>query len=164
MRFAIYLLRRGVINSDQFASAVEAQQDGQPPLGQVAIEEGMLTVREVFKILRLQTDLPNDRFGEAAVELGLLSRKQVAELLMLQANRRKPMTQVLVDLEIMTPAQVDREMQAFRRGLERGGADSRRKLIENAMATAMSRGATAGDPSIAQQAAEALRDELATTR
>ncbi|QDU90873.1 hypothetical protein Pla175_42860 [Pirellulimonas nuda] len=133
MRFAIYLMRRGVINTDQFARAVEAQHDEQAPLGQLAIEEGMLTVREVFKVLRTQSDLPHDRFGDTAVEMGLLSQRQVIDLLMLQGARRRPMSELLVDLEILTPAQVNREMQAFRRGQERGGAAARRVMVENAM-------------------------------
>ncbi len=133
MRFAIYLMRRGVINSDQFARAVEAQLDEQAPLGQLAIEEGTLTVREVLKVLRVQSDLPHDRFGDTAVELGLLSQQQVNDLLMLQSARRRPMGELLVDLEILTPAQLDREMQAFRRGQERGGAAARRVIVENAL-------------------------------
>ncbi len=133
MRFALYLLRRDVITTDQFAQLVEAHLDEQAPLGQLAIEQGVLGVREVLKVLRLQSDLPHDRFGETAVELELLTRDQVAELLMKQASRRRPMSQLVVDFGFLTEDQARQEMQAFRRRQERGGAAARRTLVENAI-------------------------------
>ncbi|MEX2168046.1 MAG: hypothetical protein WD851_01935 [Pirellulales bacterium] len=122
MKFGLFLTRSGVIAPEQFISVLQKQQEDLVPLGQLAIEEGKLTVQDVFKVLRVQTDLPHDRFGETAVELGLLDKRDIAELLMVQSGRCQPFSTLLVEMGFLTSEQVDRELLAYRRGLERDGA------------------------------------------
>ncbi|MEM6655643.1 MAG: hypothetical protein AAF596_07570 [Planctomycetota bacterium] len=122
MRFGVYLMRRGVITANQFVEALQEQLDQQPPMGQLAIEEGALSVREVFDVLRSQSDSTAGRFGDAAMELGLLARQQVAELLLLQADRVPPLEEVLVKIGILDQDTVVAELAAFRCDMESNGA------------------------------------------
>lgn len=122
MRFGMYLMRRGVISAEQLVDALEEQADRQPPLGQIAIEEGALSVRDVFEVLRAQSESSSNRFGDVAMERGLLTRRQIADLLMLQADRVRPLSEILIDLGAVDPAIVEAELEAYRRDRERDGA------------------------------------------
>lgn len=133
MRFGIYMMRRGVLSAEQLIEALDEQMSLQPPMGQLAIEEGVLSVREVFAVLRTQADTANGRFGDAAMQLGLLDRGQVANLLMLQADRIPPLSDLLVSIGTLDQATVDNELASFRRDMERSGA-KRSDAPSNALA------------------------------
>lgn len=148
MRFGLYLLRRGVITPAQLVAAFEAQQEDLAPLGQLAMEEGMLTVGEVFRVLRFQSDSAQDRFGDAAIALGLLTKGQLAELLMEQSNRQRPLDAVLLEQGAVDRGTLEAEREAFRRNRERSGATNARRLSVAASApvSAVSAGAPQREP------------------
>src|SRR5690606_7738122 len=72
------------------------------PLGQLAIEEGLLGVRQVLDVIRTQHLQPGRLFGEIAVDLEYLTEAEVATLLMLQQQRQRPMIDHLVELGRLT--------------------------------------------------------------
>ncbi len=121
MQFGMYLYNQGIITAEQLIAALQLQGERLIPLGVIAIEESKLAVRDVLSILRVQSDLPNDRFGDIAVDLGLMTRRDLAELLMEQSNRRIPVGDCLLELEFVTRAQLDEALASFRRDRERGG-------------------------------------------
>ena len=121
MQFGIYLCRNGIITADQLVTAMEMQDEQMVPLGVIAMEEGKLSVRDVFSILRVQSDLPNDRFGDIAIDLGLMTKRDLAELLMLQSNRRAKIGDCLTSLGFLSQEQLDKALAAYRRDRERGG-------------------------------------------
>lgn len=102
MRFGLYLVRRGLVKPADLVAALEKQQRELPRLGQIAIEEGMLSVREVFQVLHHLGPLAEERFGERAIELGLLKRQEVAELLLIQSERCRPVSEILVERGALT--------------------------------------------------------------
>lgn len=122
MRFGLYLVRRGYVAPRDLVAAFEKQQRELPRLGQLAIEEGMLTAREVFEVMHHQTPLAEERFGERAVELGLLTRREVAELLMVQSDRCRPVAEVLVERGVLSPEEERQAREAYHAELERGAA------------------------------------------
>jgi hypothetical protein len=122
MQFGMYLYKQGIITAEQFVAAMELQDEQVVPLGVIAMEEGKLAVRDVLSILRVQSDLPNDRFGDIAIELGMMTKRDLAELLMQQSNRRLKIGDCLVELGILKQEQLDDALAAFRRERERGGA------------------------------------------
>ncbi|WP_425400802.1 hypothetical protein [Aeoliella sp.] len=122
MQFGMYLYRNGIVSAEQFVEAIALQDECRIPLGVLAMESGKLAVRDVLSILRVQSDLPNDRFGDIAIDLGLLTKQDVAELLTLQSDRRMPMGLCMVELGYMTEEQAAEELSSYRRERERGGA------------------------------------------
>lgn len=126
MRFELKLLHDGLITAEQLVAALERQIEQMPQLGQVAIEEGKLNVNELFSVLRVQADLPQERFGETAIELNLLSREEVAELLLLQSERKRPLHSILVEIGAIPADVVHARLEAYKRGMESGASDRRR--------------------------------------
>jgi hypothetical protein len=92
------LVRSGLVSADDYVEALGRREEERPPLGQVAIEEGLLGVRQVLDVIRTQHVEPERRFGEVAVDKGYLTTSQVATLLMLQQERQRPVIDHLVEL------------------------------------------------------------------
>jgi hypothetical protein len=90
-----------------------------PPVGQLAMEEGVLSARQVFKILRCQTDLPHERFGDVAVSMSLMTPAELQRLLLIQWERKPPLAEVLVALRLLSQTQVDEQLVAYRSAMER---------------------------------------------
>ncbi len=55
MHFAVHLKKSGVITAEQLVAAVEVQLSMLVPIGQLALEEGILAARDIFNILRAQS-------------------------------------------------------------------------------------------------------------
>lgn len=114
MHFGLYLRQRGIISSEQFVEAVEAQLKVLTRIGQLALEEGILSPRDVFDVLRAQSEMPHKRFGEVAIELGLMTRDEVLRLLVIQADRKPQLADVFVRQGVLTEEQMRRELAEFR--------------------------------------------------
>lgn len=114
MHFGLYLKQQGVISSAQLVAAIEAQLKSLTRIGQIALEEGLLSPRNVFDVLRAQSESPYKRFGEVAIELGLMTRDELLKLLVIQADRRPQIADVLVHQGVLTEEQMLRELAAFR--------------------------------------------------
>jgi len=119
MKFGLYLKNKGVITAEQLVSAIECQHNRMPPLGQLAMEAGILSPREVFSVLRCQSDIPHERFGEVAVALGVMTPAQLQRLLMIQWERKPDVGEVLVNQGVLSQAQADAELAAYRQAMER---------------------------------------------
>jgi hypothetical protein len=115
MHFGLHLKKSGVISAEQLVAALEIQQSTLVPIGQLALEEGMLSARDIFNILRAQSDAPNVRFGDLAIEMGLMCRDDVMRLLMIQADRKRPIAEILVGQGVLTDAEMEAELAAYRR-------------------------------------------------
>jgi hypothetical protein len=117
MHFGLYLKRKGIITADQLVAALEAQLATLPRIGQLALEEGIISPRDIFDVLLAQSESPNERFGELAIDLGLMTHDQLMRLLMIQADRKRPLAEVLVSQGILSEQQMGAEMAGFRRSL-----------------------------------------------
>jgi len=115
MHFGIYLKNRGVITAEQFVAALEVQIKRLTPIGQLALEEGIISPREVFDVLRAQGQRPNVRFGDLAISMGLMNRNDLMRLLMLQEDRKRSLSDILVAQGVMTTEWAKAEMLEFRR-------------------------------------------------
>ncbi|TWT48661.1 hypothetical protein [Botrimarina hoheduenensis] len=101
MKPEIELLQSGAITPEQYIAAARRQEQETIPLGQLAIEEGHLSAREVFEILHTQRQESHQRFGDIAVRLGYLERSQVAMLLLRQLEQRRSMIDLLVEMGVV---------------------------------------------------------------
>jgi hypothetical protein len=118
MQFGLYLKKKGIISAEQLVAALEVQQKQLVRIGQLAIEEGILTPREVFQVLRSQSESPHERFGEIAVNLGLMTRGQLQALLMRQMDRKRPLSEVLIQQHAISPLHAAEELAEFRHEIE----------------------------------------------
>lgn len=114
MRFGLYLKAKGIISAEQLVSAIEAQNAANVPIGQLALEEGVLSAREIFAVLQAQSTSPQERFGDMAVQMGLMTRQELMQLLMIQADRRVPIARILVYQGALSESDAARELAAFR--------------------------------------------------
>jgi hypothetical protein len=119
MQFALYLKNKGVITAEQLVAALEEQLGSLVPIGQLALEENVLSPRDIFDVLQAQSDSPNERFGDLAVEMGLMSRNDLMRLLMIQSDRKRPITDILIEQGALTPQKAASEMTAYRRTQQR---------------------------------------------
>jgi len=119
MKFGLYLKKKGVITAEVLVAALDYQHSRMPPVGQLAMEEGVLSARQVFKVLHCQSGIPHERFGEVAVGMGMMKPAELQRLLMIQWERKPAFADVLVKLRILDPAQVEEELTAYRAEMER---------------------------------------------
>jgi hypothetical protein len=115
VHFGLYLKKKGIISAEQLVEALEAQLQALVPIGQLALEEGILSARDIFDVLRAQSDSPYELFGELALELRLMTREQLTRLLMIQADRKRPLSEILIRQGVITQRQAAMEMAAYRR-------------------------------------------------
>jgi hypothetical protein len=117
MHFGLHLKKSGVISAEQLVAALEAQLGTLVPIGQLALEEGILSARDIFSILRAQSGAPSVHFGDMAIEMGLLTRDDVMRLLMIQSDRKRPIGEILVGQGVLSESQLKTELAAYRRAL-----------------------------------------------
>jgi hypothetical protein len=115
MHFGIYLKNKGIITAEQLVAAIEVQLNRLTPIGQLALEEGMISPRDIFDVLRAQREKPSVRFGDLAIDMGLMSRKDLTRLLMLQADRKRSIEEILVGQRVISAEQAETEIMEFRR-------------------------------------------------
>ncbi|MBA2114227.1 hypothetical protein [Bremerella alba] len=121
MHFGLYLLRKEYITGPQFIQAVSRQLETRPQIGSLAIETRRLTMRDVLRLLSLQS-VSNEPFGQLAIQLGILTEVDIHDLLSLQIERTTPLAQVLVDIGAIEPYQMQTELQQFRTAMSAGNS------------------------------------------
>jgi hypothetical protein len=119
MHFGLYLKKKGMITAAELVDAIEAQHAKLVPIGQLALEEGILSARNIFDILQEQSKYPHIRFGELAIEMGLMTPNDLMRLLMIQTDRKRPIADILVTHGVLTRDQVASEMAGYRRAQSR---------------------------------------------
>ena len=60
----------------------------------------------VFDVLAQQT-ISNRPFGELAIELGYLNRLDLGRLLLIQVEGSKPLTELILEADLMTQIELD---------------------------------------------------------
>src|SRR6478672_6727678 len=115
MHFGLYLKNKGIISAEQFVAALETQLATLPRIGQLALEEAIISPRDIFNVLHAQRRSPDVRFGELAIEMGLMTRNELMRLLMIQADRKRPFAEIVVDEGMMSEQLVAHELTEFRR-------------------------------------------------
>ena len=130
MHFGLYLRHKGIISAEQLVAALEAQLTTPPPIGQLALEEGIISPRDIFDVLRAQSESPNERFGDLAIEMGLMTRDDLTRLLMIQADRKRPLADILAQQGILSEQQAAAEMAEFRQSqTNRRSPNIRAKIV-----------------------------------
>ena len=131
MHFGLYLKKKGIISAEQLVAALETQLNTLTPIGQLALEEGIISPRDIFDVLRAQSASPNVRFGDLAIEMGLMTRNDLMRLLMIQADRKRPVADILVAQGVLSREEKAYEMACFRESMakRRGGTAVLSKIV-----------------------------------
>jgi len=114
MHFGLHLKKKGIISAEQLVAALEAQLTTMPRIGQLALEEGIISPRDIFAVLQAQRRSPDVRFGDLAIEMCLMTRDELMRLLMIQADRKCSLADVLVTEGMLSEQQAAQEMIEFR--------------------------------------------------
>jgi len=111
----VEMIRRGAISSSDVVAAVRKRQAERTRIGKLALEAGMLTVRQVFAIVAKQGKTKRP-FGETAISLGFMSQDDVDCLMAIQAAEYAPSFELLPAFEIavepVEPPPPPRELSA----------------------------------------------------
>ena len=83
-------------------------------LGQMLLEKGIVTREELDRALRLKAERKGKYLGEILQEIGVPQEKVVKALDHL--NKRRRIGEVLLDLEVVTPEQLERALAHQKRG------------------------------------------------
>ena len=110
MWFASYLLRKGLVTSDQCSTAIVTQVAKRPVFGRLAIELEKLSEQQVMEVFAAQADDLDKPFGEIAMEKGLLTKDEVADLLTEQERRTPNLGEILVEMGALTHQQMEDEL------------------------------------------------------
>jgi hypothetical protein len=115
--FAQFLVDRDVVAPQTALQALDLQRDATPPIGRLALEEEVMTMKQVMTVLAEQADT-GLRFGEQAVRMGYLETGELTRLLELQRVSRPGLSAILYDMGALTRRQLQTQRRAFLRELE----------------------------------------------
>ena len=113
MWFAFDLIDEGRISPTDFVAALRQQMRCRPPLGQLAVVRGLMTMDQVFRVLARQSET-NEPFGELAIELGFLNREDLCGLILSQLDSVPPLEDILVECGAIKKADLDAALERLR--------------------------------------------------
>lgn len=113
MWFAFDLVDEGRISPTAFVRALRQQMRCRKPIGQLAVERGLMDMGQVFDVLAKQ-DASDAPFGELAIELGYLTREQVSELVVQQLESMPKFEEILVQTGAISKKDLQRALTKLR--------------------------------------------------
>ncbi|MDF1884054.1 chemotaxis protein CheX [Sulfurimonas sp. SAG-AH-194-C21] len=110
--FGHYLLDNNVLTAQQLTQAVEYQSLKNLTLGELAVREQLITMKDAQKINDKQRSL-DKRFGEVSIALELLDEVQITMLLKIQKEEKVFFGEVLLLKEFINQETLDKELSTF---------------------------------------------------
>jgi hypothetical protein len=121
MTFNAYLVKNGIISEEDLNEAMERQRISRVTIGKLAVTQGMLTMKQIFKILGEQAKYrayePQKgykRFGEIAVDLGFMKNEDIEFLLKKQNEDQSSITEILVEMGAIDKEELEMEYADFK--------------------------------------------------
>lgn len=137
LTFCIHLVRNGTISPEQLIGALEEQLASRPQLGQLALQDGLMTLSQLFEVLNAQR-FEQKQFGEIAIEKGFLSKAQLAGLLLMQSKAEVSLSDVLLSQRAISATQLAEQHDQWKRENRR-----RETIVVGRMRPTMQTAATA---------------------
>ncbi len=107
MQIYFDLVDGGYITADDLMSAMRRQLSLRHPIGQLAVENEMMRMGEVFDVLAQQR-CSREPFGQLAMRMGYLSREQLGELILQQLDGVPTVTEILIGSGVTDQEAIDR--------------------------------------------------------
>ena len=116
MIFGEYLVEQNIIRQKDLSRALEIQKTDRVPLGQLAMQKGLIDNKQLFRILSRQRK-PEEKgksFGKLAVEMEYLSREQLEMLLERQTHTNRLLGEILVSQDLVSQMELIKALKKFR--------------------------------------------------
>ena len=116
MIFGEYLVEQNIIRQEDLDRALEIQKTDRIPLGQLAMQKGLIDNKQLFRILSRQRK-PGEKdksFGKLAVEMTFLSQEQVDTLLERQTHTNRLLGEILVSQGLVSQMELIKALKKFR--------------------------------------------------
>lgn len=112
--FGKYLEGKGILTNEQFKSITAECVNAKVKLGLLAVDAGFMTQNQAEEVNHLQ-QVEDRRFGDIAVEKGYLTEEQVEALLKKQGDGYLLFVQALVEHNILSLDQIQKELNAYKK-------------------------------------------------
>ena len=129
------LALEGAVSMEQLREALQLMEREHRVLGQLAVDEKLLTAEQANEINQeqLNRDLP---FGKLAIEQGLLNEEQVQSLVKMQNESRIRIGEAFLRLGYLDEPTVEKHLAKFQS--EQGSADNLKlTLLKNSQTTTL---------------------------
>lgn len=116
MIFGEYLVEQNLLRKEDLERALALQKIDRMPLGQLALQQGLISNQKLFRILSRQRK-PEDKdknFGKLAVEMGFLEQEQIESLLERQTHTNRLLGEILVSLGLVAQIDLIKALKRFR--------------------------------------------------
>ena len=116
MIFGEYLVEQNIIRQIDLSRALEIQKTDRVPLGQLAMQKGLIDNKQLFRILSRQRrpEEKDKSFGKLAVEMEYLSQEQVEMLLERQTHTNRLLGEILVSQGLVSQMELIKALKKFR--------------------------------------------------
>ncbi len=116
MIFGEYLVEQNIIRQIDLSRALEFQKTDRVPLGQLAMQKGLIDNKQLFRILSRQRrpEEKDKSFGKLAVEMEYLSREQVEMLLERQTHTNRLLGEIRVSQGLVSQMELIKALKKFR--------------------------------------------------
>ena len=111
--FGRFLISRNVVNVEMVRKAINLQKSKAILIGELAIQEGILSIDQVFNILEKRLE-EQKFFCQIAVELGYMTKTNANNLLKLQKKRLPPLGDILLKIKAIGHDELERELRFFK--------------------------------------------------
>lgn len=120
MHFSTYLLDSEFVTAKELESALREQQTLRSTIGQLAMERGWVSRKDIFKILKSQNQTGQSikRFGEVAVDLDLLTILQVDDLVLSQNHPSNFIGEILLSQGVLSVSSLIKALSGFNKILK----------------------------------------------
>ncbi len=95
--FVHYLVTRDVVSETMAVQALDLQKEKTPQIGRMALDSGLMSMKQIFHVLREQAD-SGIRFGQQAIRLGYLTDENLKDLLQSQVAARPGIGSILIEV------------------------------------------------------------------
>ena len=116
MIFGEYLVEQNIVRPEDLARALELQKTDRVPLGQLAMQKGLIDNKQLFRVLSRQRkpEEKNKSFGKLAVAMQYLSQEQVETLLEQQTHTNRLLGEILVSQGWVSQMELIKALKRFR--------------------------------------------------
>lgn len=116
MIFGEYLVEQNIIRENDLVRALAIQKTDRVPLGQLAMQNGLIDNKKLFRILSRQRkpEEKNKSFGKLAVAMEYLSQEQVETLLERQVHTNRLLGEILVSQGWVSQMDLIKALKNFR--------------------------------------------------
>jgi hypothetical protein len=118
MDFLAHLVRREWVSEEKADEALDRQRKSRATIGQIALRLKLLTVKQLFEVMRVQLE-SRQQFGAIAVSLGYMSNDDVNDVLSTQQAETTSIGTILVQMGALTVEQLDLARHDFESEPER---------------------------------------------